>query len=231
MIYSSTILLSTAYLPPVQYITKFILGAPVSIEQFENYQKQSYRNRCYIYGANGKQSLVIPVKKSHGLKTPITEVEIDNRYGWQKIHLKSIESAYRLSAFYEYYADDFRRFYEKECRFLFTLNMELLHLILSLMGIHNDPDTTKSWEAIPLNCIDYRQSIHPKIRLALRDDDFNPQPYQQVFQERYGFIPNLSVIDLLFNEGPLAADILKQSLQAGSGSSSSSSFSPNHLIT
>ena len=224
------ILLSTAYLPPVQYITKFITNIPVLIEKHENYQKQSYRNRCYIYGANGKQCLVIPVKKQ-GLKTPVSEAEIDNRYGWQKNHLKSIESAYRLSAFYEYYADDFRRFYEKECRFLFTLNMELLQLILSLMRIQNDPDITKSWESIPINCMDYRQSIHPKVRLALPDDDFNPQPYQQVFQERHGFIPNLSVIDLLFNEGPLAADILKQSLQVGSGSSSSSSFSPNHLIT
>ena len=213
MISSSSILLSTAYLPPVQYISKFITHVPVLIEKHENYQKQSYRNRCYIYGANGKQCLVIPVKKQ-GIKTPVSEVEIDNQYGWQKIHLKSIESAYRLSAFYEYYADDFRRFYEKECRFLYTLNMELLQLILSLMGIHNDPDTTKSWESIPVNCIDYRQSIHPKLRLALPDDDFNPQPYQQVFQERYGFIPNLSVIDLLFNEGPLAAEVLKKSVKS-----------------
>jgi hypothetical protein len=213
VISSSSILLSTAYLPPVQYISKFITHVPVLIEKHENYQKQSYRNRCYIYGANGKQCLVIPVKKQ-GIKTPVSEVEIDNQYGWQKIHLKSIESAYRLSAFYEYYADDFRRFYEKECRFLYTLNMELLQLILSLMGIHNDPDTTKSWESIPVNCIDYRQSIHPKLRLALPDDDFNPQPYQQVFQERYGFIPNLSVIDLLFNEGPLAAEVLKKSVKS-----------------
>ena len=220
MIHSSTILLSTAYLPPVQYITKFILGAPVSIEQFENYQKQSYRNRCYIYGANGRQCLVIPVKKQHGLKTPIAEVEIDYRYGWQKIHLKSIESAYRLSAFYEYYADDFRRFYETEYRFLFTLNMDLLALLLRLVGIQNEHGITRSWENLPGNCTDYRQSIHPKARLAQPDNHFNPLPYQQVFQERYGFIPNLSIIDLLFNEGPLAVEILRQSVISGSSSGS-----------
>src|SRR5512145_1659315 len=93
-----SILLSTSYLPPLQYIAKFLSGFPALIEKHENYQKQSYRNRCYIYGANGRQCLVIPVKKLHGEKTPIKEVEIDYTSNWQKIHLKSIESAYRLSA-------------------------------------------------------------------------------------------------------------------------------------
>jgi hypothetical protein len=210
---SSTILLSTAYLPPVQYVSKFLLDYPVFIEKHENYQKQSYRNRCYIYGANGKQCLVIPIKKQHAEKTPILEVEIDNQYNWQKIHLKSIESAYRLSAFYEYYADDFKTFFKQETKLLFNWNMSLLKTILHLLGIEQEPAVTEFWTEKPDNSYDFRQCINPKARLAQPDINYNPLPYQQVFQERYGFLPNLSIIDLLFNEGPLAIAVLRKSLQ------------------
>jgi hypothetical protein len=209
----SNILLSTAYLPPVQYISKFLLNCPVFIEKCENYQKQSYRNRCYIYGANGKQCLVIPIKKQHAEKTPILEVEIDNTYNWQKIHLKSIESAYRLSAFYEYYADDFKTFFEQETRLLFHWNMSLLKTILDMLGIKQEPTVTEFWTEKPDNSYDLRQYINPKARLTQPDNNYNPLPYQQVFQERNGFLSNLSIIDLLFNEGPLAMEVLRKSLQ------------------
>jgi hypothetical protein len=213
---SSPVLLSTAYLPPIPYISKFLTGAPVLIEKHENYQKQSYRNRCYIYGANGKQCLVVPVKKKHGTKTLISDVEIDYSNDWHKIHLKSIESAYRLSPFYEYYADEFGSFYRKEYRFLFTLNMDMLDCILRLVGIRKNYDTTRYWETFNDYPADFRKSIHPKIRLSRPDINFNPLPYQQVFQEKYGFIPCLSIIDLLFNEGPLALEVLGKSVMARS---------------
>ena len=209
MVLQPSILLSTAYLPPIQYFTKFLAGIPVFIENHENYQKQSYRNRCYIYGANGRQCLVIPVKKQHGEKTPIGNMEIDYKENWQKIHLKSIESAYRLSPFYEYYADDFTRSFQKETRYLFNWNLDLLYVMLAILGITSRPALTLSYE--PASGTDLRYCIHPKERLARPDPAFTPLPYQQVFQERYGFIPNLSIIDLLFNEGPLAGEILKKS--------------------
>jgi hypothetical protein len=214
MISSSSILLSTAYLPPIQYITKFLIDTPVLIEKHENYQKQSYRNRCYIYGANGKQCLVIPVKKQHGEKTPVSEVEIEYKENWQKIHLKSIGSAYRLSAFYEYYADDFKAFYKKETRLLFEWNLDMLFIMLQFLGIQQVPALTYAWEQKPDNRHDFRQGIHPKSRLAQPDMNFTPLPYQQVFQERYGFLPNLSIIDLLFNEGPLAVSVLRKSVKS-----------------
>lgn len=207
------ILLSTAYLPPVQYITKFLFGTPVYIEKQENYQKQSYRNRCHIYGANGRQCLVIPVKKRHGRKTNIGEVEIDHQSGWQKIHLKSIESAYRLSAFYEYYADEFRALYEKKTAFLFDWNLLLLETMLNLLEIPGKAVMTAGWEKEPIKFLDFRQMINPKSRLEKSDSTFNPHPYQQVFQERFGFLPNLSIIDLMFNEGPMTVSILQQSLK------------------
>jgi hypothetical protein len=187
------ILLSVAYLPPVQYISKFLLFKQIFIEKYENYQKQSYRNRCYIYGANGRQCLVIPVKKLNGKKIPVTEVEIDNSKNWQHIHMKAIESAYRLSPFYEYYDED------------------LLQFILNQLGIKDPISFTTMYEKESLDCQDMRHSIHPKERLALPDKYFRPAAYQQVFQERYGFIPNLSIIDLLFNEGSLATEVLRKS--------------------
>lgn len=210
MIRFDSCLLSTAYLPSAQYCSKFLIFEKVFIEKQESYQKQSFRNRCYIYGANGRQCLVIPVIKNHAEKTPISRVEIDYQSNWQKIHLKSIESAYRLSAFYEYYIDDFKDFYAEETRLLFDWNLLLLKTVLKLLGIQQEPLATETWEKIPDNRIDFRQIIHPKDRLAKPDRDFNPLPYQQVFQDRYGFIANLSIIDLLFNEGPQALEILKK---------------------
>ena len=213
MFYPDNIHLSTSYLPPVQYISKFLLYDTVSIEKHENYQKQSYRNRCYIYGANGKQCLIIPIKKNHGEKTRIDEVEIEYKSKWQKIHLKSIESAYRLSAFYEYYIDELIPVFKQEIPRLFDWNMNLLKKILELLEIKAEPEKTLKWEEEVQH--DYRQCINPKKRLEIHDEHFNPQPYQQVFLERYGFIPNLSIIDLLFNEGPEARTILLKSIVQG----------------
>jgi hypothetical protein len=205
------ILLSVAYLPPVQYISKFLLFKQIFIEKYENYQKQSYRNRCYIYGANGRQCLVIPVKKLNGKKIPVTEVEIDNSKNWQHIHMKAIESAYRLSPFYEYYDEDFKKFLTVKAHYLFEYNINLLHFILNQLGIKDPISFTTMYEKESLDCQDMRHSIHPKERLALPDKYFRPAAYQQVFQERYGFIPNLSIIDLLFNEGSLATEVLRKS--------------------
>lgn len=203
-------LLSTAYLPPVQYLARFIPG-DVVIEKHENFQKQTYRNRCYIYGANGIQSLVIPIKKLHGTKTSIEAIEIDYSGPWQKIHLKSIQSAYQTSPFYEYYADDFNALYSEMPSGLFDLNLRLLQYFLKQLGLNNHVNFTENFEKNPEGLLDFRQSIQPKPRLYKPDENFNPVPYQQVFQDRYGFLPNLSIIDLLFNEGLNALEILKMS--------------------
>ena len=208
------ILLSSAYLPPIQYVSKFLLYDQVFIEKHENYQKQSYRNRCYIYGANGRQCLVIPVKKQKSEKIPVTEVEIDHEKNWQKIHLKSIESAYRLSPFYEYYVDDFTSCFMMKTYYLFEWNLNLLKTILDLLDIKSHISLTGAFEKKTFTCHDMRQSIHPKDRLAMPDKYFQPIPYQQVFQERFGFIANLSITDLLFNEGPLAKEVLKKSVKS-----------------
>jgi hypothetical protein len=206
-------LLSTAYLPPIQYMGKFLTGEDVILETQENFQKQSFRNRCYIYGANGKQCLVIPVKKDHNRKMPIAGVEIDYRESWQANHIKSFRAAYRTSPFYEYYADGFEAFYAQKVERLFDWNLGLLHHILHLLQIRLLPGYTVRFEKTPANMRDFRNTIHPKTRLSRPDPAFKPGKYMQVFQERYGFIPNLSIVDLLFNEGPNALDELKKTVR------------------
>ncbi len=203
-------ILTTTYLGPVQYYSKFLLHAEVEIEQWENYQKQSYRNRCYIYGANGRQCLVIPVCRQPDLKTPIRDITIDYSKAWQKVHWKSIESAYRLSPWYEYYEEEFIRFYEKSFhpKFLFDLNAGLTGVILGLLKISVHPGYTNAYVKKAAGKADYRESIHPKKRLSKPDPYFRMHPYPQVFDSKYGFIPGLSIIDLLFNEGGHARDVL-----------------------
>jgi len=208
----NTVLLSTAYLPPVQYISKFLLAGRVLIEAHENFQKQSYRNRCCICGANGKQCLVIPVLKHHNEKMPISEVEIDYGKPWQQVHLKSIRSAYSTSPFYEFYADEFNALFHRKVRLLADWNRELLEYVLRILHIETDVNITDRYEKEPEGIVDLRQAVHPKARLQKPDGWFTPVPYAQVFGERHGFIPGLSIIDLLFNEGPQARSILKMCL-------------------
>jgi len=189
-------------------MSKFIAAERVILEACEHYQKQSFRNRCCISSANGLQNLVIPVAGgSEG--RPVTEVEIDYAMPWQKNHLRSIESAYRTSAFYEFYADDFQEFYMQKTKLLFTYNLDLLKWALQALDLPATISMTAFYEKTPASATDLRQGIHPKARYDLPDPHFTPLPYQQVFIERSGFLANLSVIDLIFNEGPRAGAVLR----------------------
>jgi hypothetical protein len=141
-------------------------------------------------------------------------VEIDYTSPWQKIHLKSIQSAYQTSPFYEYYSDDFNALYDEMPERLFDLNLRLLQYVLKQIDLITDIHLTEAFEKMPADIVDFRRSIQPKARLYKPDENFVPAPYQQVFRERYGFLPNLSIIDLLFNEGPNALHIIQLSLKS-----------------
>lgn len=207
------VFLATAYLPPIQYFSKFILNSEIWLEQHENYQKQSYRNRCHIYGANGLQSLIIPVTKPDGQHNNIRTVRTDQEKKWQKNHWKAIESAYRLSPWFEYYADGFSVFYQRKTDLLFEWNLMLIRHIADILQLDVSIRLTKSYEK-PVNDIaDFRYVIHPKEKSAKNDTAFRPLPYPQVFSSKFGFLPNLSIIDLIFNEGPYAKVILKSTVQ------------------
>ena len=191
------VVLSTAYLPPIDYFSSILSSSKCCIEQFENYQKQSYRSRCHIYSANGLLSLVIPVLRDNGHSVPVREVKIDYSRKWQQQHWMAIVSAYRMSPFFEYYQDDFEPFYKsQEIEYLFDFNLKLTTMLLNLAGINREISLTDSYEN---HEVDLREAIHPKRPSLLQNK--NGQ-YHQVFAHKYGFIANLSIVDLLFNEGP-----------------------------
>lgn len=202
--------LSTAYLGNIQYFSKLVNADLVYMEQNEHYQKQSYRNRCCIAGANGVLTLVIPVEKNHGKKMPIKDVKIDYSQAWQQNHWRAILSSYNSSPFFEYYADDIRPFYEVKETYLFDYNLNLIEVILEQLSLNMDIRFTETYQPeVDFLQYDYRQSINPKKRLEKSDPLFNSTNYFQVFAQRSGFIPNLSIVDLLFNEGPNSFEYLK----------------------
>ena len=211
MFQSKAILLSTAYFPPVQYFSKLVLFDKVFIEQFENFAKQTYRNRCVILGANGPVSLIVPVVKGRNRKTGIKDLLISYDTQWQRNHWRTLFSAYNSSPFFEFYKDDIRPFFEIRKEFLFELNQEILEKLCELLEIGNKPILTDGFEDVPAGTLYCREILSPKIQKAKSDPHFQPLEYTQVFHDKFGFIPNLSILDLLFNEGPKSAQILKQS--------------------
>ena len=201
------VILSTAYLAPIQYYNKLLNYKDVYIELYENFIKQTYRNRCKIYSANGELSISIPVKKI-ATKTKIKDLLIDYDTNWTKVHWKSIESAYRSSPFFEFYEDDLKPFYEKKYKYLIDFNLEIQNVILEHLDVDVQVKLTEKYIHVPDNdCDDFRSLITPKRNTS---NSYNKFEYTQVFKEKHRFIPNLSIIDLLFNEGPNAIEILKK---------------------
>jgi len=189
--------LTSAYLAPVEYYVAFVKAEKIYLEQCDCYQKQTYRNRCHIAAANGIMALSIPVEKSKNEKILMRDVRISEHNDWQIQHWRSIESAYNSTPFFEYYKDDLLPFYEKKWNFLWDFNLDIQAKILELLDFQPIIKLTEEYQPTLNNTIlDLRESIHPK-----KNSLFENKPYYQVFDQRFGFRPNLSIIDLLFNMG------------------------------
>ena len=206
-----TALLSSAYFGPVQWYQKLHRYDRCLIEQHDNFVKQTYRNRCIIPTTNGIQALSIPVSCPQGSqlsKTPIRDVRISDHGNWRHIHWNALCSAYGESPFFDYYQDDLRPFFERKWTFLFDFNMEIILKMVELLDIRPKISLTTAFlsdasmaENATENSLvdDFRDIIRPK-HPGL-DSDFMARPYYQVYQQKHGFQPNMSILDLLFNEG------------------------------
>lgn len=208
------IYLSTAYFGNIRYFSKFVSGESVCLEREEHFCKQSYRSRMDILGANGPLTLSVPVVRRHGEKTKIRDTEIDYAEPWQHVHWNALVSAYRSSPYFVHYEERLAPLFAKKERFLIDLNDRVLERLLELTGIE------ASWQGsecyLPAGELgpgdrDFRTSISPKARLRRPDPEYREVPYYQVFSDRFGFVPDLSVVDLLCCEGPGTKDILKAS--------------------
>ena len=192
------------YLPPVEYFVKLQVYKPtIQVEREEHFPKQTYRNRAHICSPDGVLSLVVPVVKGSKQHTKIKDVKISYDFDWQRLHWQSLQACYRRSAYFEYYEDDLAPFYEKSFPFLFDYNEQLLQFILKAIKLKLEFDYTQSFEAELNELTDLRNTFSAK-----KEADFNQKPYMQVFEDRNGFQKNLSIADLLFNQGPHSVNYL-----------------------
>lgn len=194
------VLLSTAYFPPAEYFSLIAGAGKVIIEKHENYLKQSYRNRCIILGANGPLPLIIPVLRGSFHKTALIDLKIDNGRRWRDLHLRGIRSAYAAAPFFEFYYDAIERVISSQFTFLLDLNTEALRVVCEALGL--DAQAEYSAEYIPpgIRKNDHRYSISPKGLSCTAG--YICKPYTQVFSDKFGFTGHLSILDMLFNNGP-----------------------------
>ena len=202
-----TTLLSTTYFGPVQWYQKLYRADHVQIERYETFQKQTYRNRCIIATANGPQTLTVPIEHSplpiDHCPLTIAHCRISDHGSWRHLHWNALVSAYGDSPFFEYYQDDFRPFFmERRWEYLLDFNEAIRQTVCELLDIQPDVSYTDCYTPGSNSSLvkDFRESINPKHPAP--DPEFTPRPYYQVFSQRHGFLPNLSILDLLFNMGP-----------------------------
>ena len=196
----TTSLLSSAYCAPIQWFQKLNRYDAVVIEQHDNFLKQTFRNRCVIATANGTQTLTIPVEKSDGDKCLMRDIRISDHGNWRRLHWNALATAYGDSPFFDYYTDDLRPFYEQRFAFLLDFNMQMTAKLCELLDITPNISLSEEYvKDVESGVDDFRDAIRPKHPMP--DADFIPKPYYQVYAQRHGFIPNLSILDLLFNMG------------------------------
>ncbi|MBU1014601.1 MAG: WbqC family protein [Bacteroidetes bacterium] len=202
------ILLSTAYLPPINYLSCIALADEITIEAHETYTKQTFRNRSHIYSPNGLQALIIPINKVNGNHTKTIDIQISDHSDWRLHHWKSLQTAYNTSAFFIYYKDEIRKTLQFPSSKLFEYNLHVLNFLLNEIGIKNTIKISEDYINNPSEIVDLRTSISPKSKVSIN----NPQ-YYQLYSQKYGFLENLSILDLLFNEGPNTLNYLQSMVQ------------------
>lgn len=196
-------LLASTYFGPVQWYQKLNQSDCCLIERHDHFVKQTYRNRCVIATTSGLQALTVPIERYEGAHCEMRDIRISDHGSWRHLHWNALQSAYGESPFFEFYADDLSPFFARRWEFLFDFNTAITRKMCELLDIHPQIAFTEAYASAEEEGVtDFRDAIRPKHPLP--DDDFRPRRYYQVYEQKHGFQPNLSILDLLFNEGPEA---------------------------
>ncbi|AZB22029.1 hypothetical protein EG338_08100 [Kaistella haifensis] len=196
------VLLPLFYLPPISWFSVFLQhDAEVTLEQFENFPKQTYRNRTVIYGANGKLALIIPVL--HNGKITINEIEVSQRENWQKLHWKSIKNAYQNSPYFEFYEDQLAQIFTFETQSLFQFNLNALQIIQKILKTEKAYSLNEEFTKTPAE-VDFRNKFSAK-----KESEFEMEEYYQTFSDKLGFEKDISILDLICNKGPESLTYLR----------------------
>jgi hypothetical protein len=198
-----TVLINPCYFGSVSQWLAIISADTVIFEVCDNYQKQTLRNRCNIAAANGPLSLTIPVRYTQKNREPYAAVSIANNTNWQKLHLKSLYTAYKISPFYDYYIDDLSVLYKNKWENLMAFNFKSIEIISKLLELELSQDKTQHFVTSPVAARDLRYLSAKNAK-----SPFKLKPYTQVFSQKHGFLSDLCILDLLFNEGPNAENFL-----------------------
>jgi len=199
-------LVHPTYFPSIAHYVLFAKSEQLVYEMEDNFQKQTYRNRTYIYGANGKLMFNVPIRHNKkGKHIKYKEIKIANETAWQRLHWRSLESAYRTSPYFEYYEDELRPVFEKRYTHLLDLNFDTIQVINECLQFTIETSQTQEYKSIVTDAQDFRKLADVK-----KEPDHGFDAYTQVFEAKHGFIPNLSILDLLFNEGTNALTYLEK---------------------
>lgn len=203
---------STALFPPIHYMSEVYSAKDIFIEANCNYSRKTFRNRYLIMGANGVLKMSVPVVNTSGEKTKTKDIKVSYDTPWNEQHWKSIVSAYNTSPYFQYYDKEIELIFKKKWKYLLDMNMQSLQTIIECIGLKISISLTEKYTPSDVYLKDFRDIIHPKKEYNA-DNNFKPEPYHQVFEQKYGFIPNLSILDLLFNKGPESLIVLKKPLK------------------
>ncbi len=198
------VLLHPTYFPNIVHFAAMLQSNHIMFEVCDNYQKQTYRNRTHIYGANGLLALHVPIKHSHKNRQFYKDVKIANDGKWQSQHWKSLQSAYRTSPFFEYYEDELAPLFQTKQEYILEYNFKCLEIILECLQLDINFTKTTEFQKETTGILDGRFLVN-----ARKEKEFQLEPYTQVFSNKHGYINNLSILDLLFNEGPNALNYLE----------------------
>ena len=205
-------LIEIQYFPPIQFFSKCLIYSSIVLDQHENYRKGTYRNRTQIAGANGKLRLTVPLVKGKNQRQNIKEVKISYVEPWQHQHWMAIQSAYGNAPYFDYYADYIEPFFRQPYEFLFQLNTAILDQLIKILQIPVSIQFSDIFQPITdIDLIDLRNTIHPK--KSILDPHYKEVTYPQVFEDKLGFLSNLSILDLLFCQGPETILILEKSIR------------------